>query len=572
MTSSPPARSGATVGEAYVRLLGARGIDYVFANAGTDFAPVIEGWARARADGAAVPALVTVPHENVAVCMALGHWMVSGRMQAVMVHVNVGTANTLCGLLNATRVGAPMLLAAGRTPVFEADVEGARNIHIHWTQEMFDQAGMVREAVKWDYELRGGAQIETVMDRALAVAQSEPKGPVYLTLPREVLAAPLAQPAFQGPARAAAAAPPAPRPADIERLATLLAGARAPLVITSSLGFDRPAVALLAELADRHAIPVVQHVPRCLCLPASHPMHAGYDPHRWLKDADLVVVIDSQVPWIPGRARPQPGAKVVHIGTDPLCHDLPIRGFECDQAITSIASEALRMLGAALERHASRHLPERRERVRAARAAMAERLQAERERARTRSPIDPVWLTHCIDQARDERTVIVREAPQCAFAHLSCDREGSFYSVGGAGGLGWGLGAALGAKLADPESTVVAVVGDGSYMFGTPVAAHYVGLEQQAPFLTVILDNQRWNEVGAATRHLYPDGVAASDRRLEPLTYFDPRLRLEKVVETVGGHGERVTEPAALPTALRRALDVVRKEKRQAVLDVVCSS
>src|SRR5690606_4103855 len=111
MTSSPPARSGATVGEAYVRLLGARGIDYVFANAGTDFAPVIEGWARARADGAAVPALVTVPHENVAVCMALGHWMVSGRMQAVMVHVNVGTANTLCGLLNATRVGAPMLLA-----------------------------------------------------------------------------------------------------------------------------------------------------------------------------------------------------------------------------------------------------------------------------------------------------------------------------------------------------------------------------------------------------------------------------------------------------------------------------
>jgi acetolactate synthase-1/2/3 large subunit len=99
-----------------------------------------------------------------------------------------------------------------------------------------------------------------------------------------------------------------------------------------------------------------------------------------------------------------------------------------------------------------------------------------------------------------------------------------------------------------------------------------VALEQDAPFLTVIVDNQKWNEVGAATRHLYPDGHAARNRELEPLTYFDQRLRLEKVVDCVGGYGERVTDPADLPAALARAIRVVKEERRQAVLDVVCSS
>src|SRR5688572_19033825 len=122
--------SNVTVGQAYLRLLAERGIEYVFANSGTDFAPLIEGWVKARNEGTPVPRPVTVPHENVAVAMAMGYWMVSGRMQAVMVHVNVGTANTLCGLLNAAQIHAPMLLAAGRTPITEQGMEGGRNIHI----------------------------------------------------------------------------------------------------------------------------------------------------------------------------------------------------------------------------------------------------------------------------------------------------------------------------------------------------------------------------------------------------------------------------------------------------------
>ena len=181
-----------TVADAYLALLADRGIDYLFANAGTDFAPIIEALAKAQATGTPVPKPVTVPHENVAVGMALGHYLKSGRPQAVMVHVNVGTANAMCGLLNASRANIPFLMTAGRTPYSEdGGLTGARTGEIHWPQEMRDQRGMVREMVKWDYELPNAQVLEATVDRALNVATSEPAGPIYLTLPREVLAAPI---------------------------------------------------------------------------------------------------------------------------------------------------------------------------------------------------------------------------------------------------------------------------------------------------------------------------------------------------------------------------------------------
>lgn len=578
--ATPPAVAkttveAATVGEAYLRLLADRGIANLFANAGTDFAPLIEGYVRSVEAGVPVPRPVTVPHENVAVCMAMGHWMVSGQAQAVMVHVNVGTANTICGLLNAAQANVPMLLTAGRTPITETGMDGGRNIHIHWTQEMFDQAGMVREAVKWDYELRNGTQLETVVDRALNVAHASPQGPVYLTLPREVLASPMGKFTYSPADRHTHPVAPHPDPEAIERVAAMLAAAERPMIVTTSAGFDRGAVAALASLAARMAVPVVQYVPRCVSLPASHPMHAGFDPAPLLANADLVIVVDSAVPWIPGKVRPRADAKVVHIGVDPLFQRMPIRGFECDLAITASASSGLRALdlaAAAHEKASAARIAARREQVAAARVVRDKALAQEVESARKQSVIHPAWLTHCVDKAVGPEAILIREAPQFAPQHYTSEREGSYFSLGAAGGLGWGMGAALGAKLAAPDRLVVAVEGDGSYMFCAPVAAHYVALEQDAPFLTVIVDNQRWNEVGSATRHLYPQGHAANNRKLEPLTYFDQRLRLEKVVECAGGYGERVTDPAELPAALARAIRVVKEERRQAVLDVVCSS
>src|ERR1051325_7706957 len=197
-----------SVAEAYLALLAERGVDYLFANAGTDFAPIVEAYAKASYSGLQAPRPLLATHENLAFSMAHGYAAASGKVPAVMVHVSVGTANALCGVMNAARANVPILFTAGRSPLTEEGLTGARDTYIHWAQEMFDQAGMLREMVKWDYELRNGAQLETVVDRALTVATSAPEGPVYLSLPREVLAAPLPDFAYDSPARRVP--PPAP--------------------------------------------------------------------------------------------------------------------------------------------------------------------------------------------------------------------------------------------------------------------------------------------------------------------------------------------------------------------------
>src|ERR1700751_4809233 len=292
--------------EAYLALLGERGVEYLFANAGTDFAPLVEAFANSARTGAPVPQPVLATHENLALSMAHGWAMVTGRVPAVMVHVSVGTANGVCGALNAARENVPILFTAGRSPLAESGLPGARDVYIHWAQEMFDQAGMLREIVKWDYELRNGQQLETVIDRALSIATTAPGGPVYLSLPREVLAAPSPRFSYASPARRVAAAPPRPDKGAIEEAARILGAAENPLIITASAGRDPASVAALADFAERFAIPVVQHRPRHLCLPADHPCHLGYDAGHWLDDADAILVLECDVPWIPSLKAPRP--------------------------------------------------------------------------------------------------------------------------------------------------------------------------------------------------------------------------------------------------------------------------
>src|SRR5580704_13477399 len=302
-----------SVAEAYLALLAERGIEYLFANAGTDFAPIVEAYAKAAHTGLPAPKPRIATHENLAMSMAHGYAIASGKVPAVMVHVSVGTANALCGVFNAAREYVPILFTAGRSPLTEEGMLGARDTYIHWAQEMFDQAGMLREMVKWDYELRNGGQLETVIDRALSLATSPPEGPVYLSLPREVLAEKLPGFAYESPARRVAASPPAPDEAAVAAAASILAAARNPLIVTADAGRDRAAVPALAEFAERFAIPVVEHRLRHVSLPADHPCHLGYDPTPLLDEADPIMVVDCDVPWIPGRKPPSPDAKIIHI-------------------------------------------------------------------------------------------------------------------------------------------------------------------------------------------------------------------------------------------------------------------
>jgi acetolactate synthase-1/2/3 large subunit len=560
-----------TVADAYLALLADRGIDCLFANAGTDFAPLIEAMAKAEATGKPFPKPVIAPHENIAVAMAQGYYLKSGRPQLVMVHVNVGTANAVAGLMNAWRGNIPVIFTAGRTPFTEAGgMLGGRTGEVHWPQEMRDQAALVREIVKWDYQLPSAAVLESAVDRAINVAMSEPKGPVYLTLPREVLASPVESFAYSSPSRHRTPAPPAPDTRALDEAAEMIARAENPLIVTSNAGRDVEDVAKLAALAELFAIPVTQRKPRYVCLPSDHPMHLGYSPEPLMRNADLIVVADCDVPWIPAKRAPSPDCKVIHLAVDPLFSAYPLRGFPCDLGISSTLGATLTGLAEAL---ASRTGPAR-ERIAARRERLAEQRRAQREqwaaalaKARGSAPLHPAWVTHCLNEVKGESGIVLKESP-LAWEHLTLEKPGTFFSAGAAGALGWGLGTALGIKAAAPDELVICTVGDGAYMFGNPLPAHYVSAAEKLPILTVVFNNQMWGAVKRNTREVYPDGYAAKSNR-EPLTYFDVPMQFEKAVEVAGGYGECVTDPAEMPRALERALNAIGAG-RQALLNVIC--
>ena len=561
----------ATVAEAYLALLAERGVEYFFANAGTDFAPIIEALASAEATGRPAPKPMIAVHENLAMSMAHGYAMVSGKVPAVMVHVSVGTANAICGALNAARENVPILFTAGRTPLTEEGLKGARDAYIHWGQEMYDQAGMLREIVKWDYELRNAAQLETVVDRALALARSGPAGPVYLSLPREVLAAPLEEIRYEQPTRRVASADPRANETALVEASGILAAAENPLIVTTSAGRDPAAVPALAALAERFAIPVVQFSPRHLSLPCDHPMQLGFNPASLVAQADAVLVLESDVPWIPSRVSPPAHARVIHLGLDPLFERYPIRGFLCDLAIAGSAAPALHELaGLIASRTDPNRVEARRARVQVLRAALAGEWRGLRDKMRAVRPIHPAWLSHCIAEVKGEDAIVVNEYTLMQ-EHCGFRRPGSFFGSSSASGLGWGLGAALGAKLASPERLVIATLGDGAYLFANPVAGHHASRLHKLPILTVVFNNSMWNAVRRATLGMYPDGAAAKSNhpafiQLEELPAF------ERVCAAAGGYGECVEDPAELPAALKRALDAVTRERRQALLNVVCQA
>jgi acetolactate synthase-1/2/3 large subunit len=565
-TDSPVTFAPETAAEAWMGLLAARGVDYLFANGGTDFAPVVEAYAKGRKLGWRLPEIVIVPHENMGIAMAHGYAMVTGRPQAMMVHVGVGTANTLNGLINASRQNVPLLLTAGRTPITESGaLPAARNNYIHWAQEHFDQGGMLREFVKWDYELRHPEQVETVLDRALAIAKSEPHGPVYVTLPREILAQRFGE-RFSSAPTIAPASPPAADPDTLEEAARLLGAAKTPLLITANGGRTLDSARAIAAIAEALAIPVVHYRPRHLALSTEHPMHCGWDPHALLKEADVVLVVDCDVPWIPKEGSPRTEANVIHVGPDPLFARYPLRGFRTDIALTGSVPPTLQAMCRSAQKHAAspRLIEERRE-------AIAQRSQA--IRAKARAGFEPMpagitgkWLSACINRVFDDDTVLVNEYPT-VLEEMVIREPGQYFGNASAGGLGWGMGAALGVKLASPEKTVICAVGDGAYMFGNPTAAHYVSEAMRLPVLFVIANNARWAAVHRSTLATYPKGVA-SEMQKPPFATLEPSPRFEHVIRASGGHSEAVTEPKALMPALERALKVVREEKRQALLNV----
>jgi len=564
MAATPTGQRPTIAAEAFLRALADHGTDYFFANPGTDFPPIVEAFSRAKKTNAKVPKPILVPHENLAVAMAHGVYLMNGRPQAVMVHVNVGTANAINNLTNLSRDRVPLILAAGRTPITEKGTFGSRSRPIHWAQEMFDQAGMVRELVKWDYELRVPGQVGDVVARGVEVAMAHPRGPVYLVLPREPLSAPMPEPV--GPVKPRPqAAPVHPDPRTIAMLAEWIAAAERPLIVTATLPAE--AVAPLERLAERCAIPVVVHNPRTVCLPSSHSMHFGFEPGALLADADLVIVLESDVPWIPHLQHPPAGCRVAHVGEDPFYVRYPMRSFPSDLAVQAGSVQALEALVRAVEPR----LQMADARIAARRARLTERMRTRRAQlAKDSTPgatISPEYLSRVIGETVGKEAIIINEYPLRP-DHCAREKPGTFFALGPAGGLGWGFGAALGVKLAAPDEFVVATLGDGSYMFANPMVGHWVSAVHNLPILTIVFNNSRYGAVRRATLSMFKDGVAGeNDGRT--LADLDPSPPFEDMARAQGAHAERVEKPADLAEALTRARAVVVNEKRQALLNVI---
>ncbi len=558
-----------TVAEAFLAALRARGVDYLFANAGTDFAPIVEAISTPGRKGR-YPEPIAVPHENAAVAMAHGYYMVSGRPQAVMVHVNVGTANALTGLINAARENVPILMCAGRTPLSEEGHAGSRNVQIHWAQEMFDQGGIVREFVKWDYELRDQSELATVIDRAHAIAMARPRGPVYLALPREVLALEMKVLSLDNPARTGLSGDAHPDPEVIARAAEMIAKAKNPLILTAGSGQDEATPKLLARLAEQFAIPVIETRSRYVCLASDHPMHLGFELSPHLQEADAVLVLDCDVPWVPVQGQPRADTAIIQVGDDPLFQAYPVRGFAADLAIAAPTRTVLPRLARALKQKlkgAEKALARRHRKIAAKHEAQRLVAVEAAERALATGAMTFAYVSLCVDRARAASDIVVSEYSAVREV-MNFTEPGTFFQVSQAGGLGWGLPAALGAKLAAPERQVISLLGDGAYMFANPVACHQVAEAAGIPTLSVICNNRRWAAVDRATTHMYPKGHASQRNRM-PLVSLEPSPKFETVIQASGGYGEAVEKPEDLPDALARALAAV-KDGRQALLNVMC--
>lgn len=560
-----------SIAEGFLELLEARGVRYFFGGgAGTDFPPFIEAFAKREAQGRRDGLRpITVIHEITTISMAHGYTMVTGEPQAVMLHTIAGTANAAGGIINAARARIPMLVSAGRTSITEKGRNTSRAATIHWAQESFDQAAMVREFVKWDYELRCGEQLETVVDRALAITANPPSGPVYVTFPLDVAGEALPEFEFSAGSRLTPSAAARPETAAVARAAQILVEAEDPLIVVSSPGRDPDAVAPLVSLAERLAIPVVESWGAYMNFPQDHPLHQGFEPGALVGEADVILAIESDTPWFPNQAEPPHDATVIQVDDDPLYERYPIRGYPTDIGLAGHAAGTLR----ALEFRVAGILPDRTViDVRRRRWADAHRRRrqawcAAGRRVSGDRPMDYRWISRCIGDVLDEDDIVVTEISLDP-TQTNFSRPGTFFSHPHSGVLGWAPGAALGAKLARPDRTVICAIGDGSHVFGVPTATHFMSRACDLPVLFVIYNNGSWQRSREATFRYAPEGWAAKAESV-PLCELEPSPRFDLICEAGGGYGELVEDPEALPAALDRALHAVRVDKRQALLNVI---
>jgi len=537
------------------------GIEYLFCNLGTDHAPLIEEMAHWREQGRAFPKLILCPHENTAVHMAGGYAVATGRGQAVLVHVDAGTANAAMGLHNLCRTRIPVLLIAGRAPMSTFDdATGGRDTYVHFIQEPFDQASVVRPYVKWEYNLAWPSMAHEVVSRAGAVMQSDPTGPVYLTLPREVLAAPVDAASVGAfghqnhlPVKAQGADPSA-----VRAIAEQLMRSENPMLVTAYAGRNHQAPALIEKLAILCGMRVCEFNSIYMNIRRDSPYFAGYNPAAFTEQADFGLLVDVDVPWIPKTTRVNPNAYWAQLDVDAIKRDIPMWGFPLNARIEGDSVRLITQLIEIIEASATPAF-----KTKAADRALA--LQAAHAQNRQRAvslaqapgivnAINPHYLCAAIGRQIRLQDVVLNEAirnTMAVFEQIPREVPGSLMGLSG-GGLGFSAGTALGMKLAQADNRVIHFVGDGSFYFSNPSSVYAVASQYGLPILTVLLDNGGWSAVKESTLRMYPQGQAKGTNQFASDLGYPTDFAA--IAEAAGAHGERLVDPAHVEAAIARCL------------------
>lgn len=552
---------GEDVSDAIVAAMAAGGIEVLFFTSGAELVFYQEAIARALAAGRPAPRLITITHEHINLNAAIGYAAVSGKPAATAVHVDAGTLNQGGAIHTAWHSGVPVLMTAGGAPAsFPGALPGGRDGGGHiWLQQTFDQNGIVRQYTKWDHRLDWQDNAGLVVGRALQMAVTEPKGPVYLSIPKELALQPLTEARFPTLEQLGVARPAAPDPAGIRELAARLVAAENPMLIVSGSGRNPKTVPALVELCEFLGLPVVNSTPKTfLCFPMTHPLRQRASDVR---DADVVFALEATVPWMPGPNAPSRTAYVATCDLDLSRSRIPTYEFGAHLRLTGDALITIEMLMTAVRDLASvgdrARFSARARRWAAHSKARWDAMEADARSRGGNTPIDPWWRSYQIGQAFGDSCTVFDDSQTLnrTDEYMRCDTPGTFFHNPGTSG-GWGPGAALGGKIADPSRDVVMISGDGYYMFASPNPAIWAASHYQAPFLSVIFQNRSYGTGTLRVKATYPD--SHSERGGFDGGYFDPPIDFAMEASAAGAHAENVRDPADVGPALKRGLAAIR--------------
>jgi acetolactate synthase I/II/III large subunit len=554
-------------GEAILEAFRKLKVDYIMSSPGSEWSPIWEALARQQLDKKPGPTFIESWHETLAVNMATGYTLITGRPQAVLLHAGVGMLQGSMGVHGALQNEVPMVVMSGESQTLGEDPD--LDIEQQWYGGL--TVGGIERFVepfaKWARAVTSPHTLYESVIRAGEMAQRVPKGPIYLNVALEHMLHDWTPPAL------AREVPPAPavqpRQDDVATVAELLRNAKNPIIVTETAGRDPQAFSTLVELADLLAIPVTNgRVNAYANFPTDHPLYLGLGNYKAVADADLVLLVGGRAPWYPARRRPTTG-KIVAIHDNPLKGHMVYQNLHADLYLEGGIAESLKLLIAAVKsgKIDAEAVKARRQRVAREHDSCVAALRAEREKAQNGSGIDPLSLMGALGEVMPADTIYVDEtithSPMLR-QHLPQTTPQSFFR--GSGGLGQGIGTALGIKLAAPQRSVALLVGDGSFLYNPIVQALGASKRHDLPIMIIILNNQKYEAMRKGHVHHYPDGASASKDLHFGVTIEGPDY--ERLGSHFGFHGERVEKLAELKGVLQKAL-AATKSGKTAILNVV---